>query len=49
MSDALAADESLNHGLVSPTNSNPAKCCSDDDGPKSVSPQRIYVKAGVTK
>ena len=49
MSDALAADEPLNHGLVRPIDSNPIKCCSEGDGPKRVSPQRVYVKAGVTK
>ena len=49
MSDALAGDISLNHGLVSSIDSDPATRPSDDHGPKSVSPQRVHVKAGKGK
>lgn len=45
MSDALAGDVSLNLGLVDPIDTDPDKCPSNGYGPKSVSPQRVCVKA----
>lgn len=47
MSDALAGDVSLNLGLVDPIDTGPEECPSDGYGPKSVSPQRVDVKASV--
>lgn len=47
LSDALAGDVSLNLGLVDPIDTGPEECPSDGYGPKSVSPQRVHVKASV--
>lgn len=49
MSDALAGDVSLNLGLVDPIDTDPDKCPSDGYGPKSVSSQRVCVKACETE
>lgn len=48
MSDALAGDVSLNLGLVDAIDTDPNECPSDGYGPKSVSSQRVCVKAGET-
>lgn len=48
MSDGLAGDVSLNLGLVDPIDTAPDKCPADAYSPKSVSPQRVHVKAAVT-
>lgn len=47
MCDALAGDVSLNLGLVDPIDTDPHKGPSNGYGPKSVSPQRVCVKAVV--
>ncbi len=49
MSDALAGDVSLNLCLVDPVDTDPNKCPSYGYGPKSVSPQRVCVKACETE
>lgn len=49
MSEGLAGDVSLNLGLVDPIDTDPDKCPPNGYGPKSVSPQRVYVKAGETE
>lgn len=48
VSDALAGDVSLNLGLVDPVDAGPHKRPPNGYGPKSVSPQRVRVKAGGT-
>lgn len=48
MSDGLTGDVSLDLGLICPIDSDPAHCSSNSYGPKSVSSQRVYVKAGET-
>lgn len=48
MGDGLTGDVSLYLGLVCPIGNNPAYCSSNSHGPKSVSSQRVYVKAGET-
>lgn len=49
MSDALAGDVSLNLGLVDPIDTDPDERPANGYGPKSVSPQRVCVKASETK
>lgn len=46
MSDALAGDISLNLGLVDSIDTGPDKRPPKGYGPKSVSPQRVCIKAG---
>lgn len=45
MNYVLAGNVSLNLGLVDPIDAGPDKCSSNAYGPKSVSPQRVCVKA----
>lgn len=49
MSEAFTGDVSLNLGLVDPIDTDPHKCPADGYGPKSVSFQRVCVKAGETE
>lgn len=48
MGDGLAGDISLNLSLVDPIDTAPDECPADAYSPKSVSPQWVHVKAGVT-
>lgn len=49
MSDALAGDVSLNLSLVDSIDTGPNESPSNCYGPKSVSPQRVCVKADETQ
>lgn len=49
MSDALAGDVSLNLSLVHSVDTGPNESPSNGYGPKSVSPQRVCVKADETQ
>lgn len=46
--DALAGDVPLNLGLVDPIDTGPDEGPTNAYGPESVSPQRVWVKAGST-
>lgn len=48
MSDALTGDVPLNLGLVDPIDTGPDEGPTDTNGPESVSPQRVWVKASGT-
>lgn len=48
MSDGLAGDVSLDLSLVDPIDTAPDECPANAYSPKSVSPQGVHVKAGVT-
>lgn len=46
LTDALTGDVPLNLGLVDPIDTGPHKGPTNADGPESVSPQWVWVKAG---
>lgn len=48
MSDAFTGDVPLNLSLVDPIDTGPDEGPTDTNGPESVSPQRVWVKASGT-